>query len=196
MILKKYKSTATIYVSLPRLLIHKFLCVCLVFGIFCNSRFNFSKLVSQQEIVSLYERFCQLDRSAKGFISADEFLSVPEFAMNPLSQVAVGLISKLINRVLVAEFGFYLLFFVGFWGCSEHVWSFDCLGSLQRLLKMVDGLNFKDFVSFLSAFSAKASIAQKIECMSFYAFFSLLSFWYLTCFYLFNCKWISTIVEV
>ncbi|XP_019159899.1 PREDICTED: calcineurin subunit B-like isoform X3 [Ipomoea nil] len=75
-------------------------------------------LFNQQEIVSLYERFCQLDRSAKGFISADEFLSVPEFAMNPLS---------------------------------------------QRLLKMVDGLNFKDFVAFLSAFSAKASMRQKIE---------------------------------
>ncbi|KAL5988107.1 hypothetical protein ACLOJK_035870 [Asimina triloba] len=44
-------------------------------------------MVSQQEIVSLYERFCQLDRNAKGFISADEFLSVPEFAVNPLSQV-------------------------------------------------------------------------------------------------------------
>ncbi|XP_031129788.1 calcineurin subunit B-like [Ipomoea triloba] len=75
-------------------------------------------LFTQQEIVSLYERFCQLDRNAKGFISADEFLSVPEFAMNPLS---------------------------------------------QRLLKMVDGLNFKDFVAFLSAFSAKASMQQKIE---------------------------------
>ncbi|OAY52767.1 calcineurin subunit B [Manihot esculenta] len=74
-------------------------------------------LFSQQEIVSLYKRFCQLDRNAKGFISADEFLSVPEFAMNPLS---------------------------------------------QRLLKMVDGLNFKDFVAFLSAFSAKASLEQKV----------------------------------
>ncbi|CAK7356960.1 unnamed protein product [Dovyalis caffra] len=74
-------------------------------------------LFSQQEIVSLYQRFCQLDRNAKGFISADEFLSVPEFAMNPLS---------------------------------------------QRLLKMVDGLNFKDFVAFLSAFSAKASVEHKI----------------------------------
>ena len=77
-----------------------------------------NNLFSQQEIVSLYQRFCQLDRNAKGFISADEFLSVPEFAMNPLS---------------------------------------------QRLLKMVDGLNFKDFVAFLSAFSAKASAQQKIE---------------------------------
>ncbi|KAK3020490.1 hypothetical protein RJ639_045740 [Escallonia herrerae] len=77
-----------------------------------------NNLFSQQEIVSLYQRFCQLDRTAKGFISADEFLSVPEFAMNPLS---------------------------------------------QRLLRMVDGLNFKDFVAFLSAFSAKASMPQKIE---------------------------------
>ncbi|XP_030491834.1 uncharacterized protein LOC115707883 [Cannabis sativa] len=75
-------------------------------------------LFSQQEIVSLYQRFCQLDRNSKGFISADEFLSVPEFAMNPLS---------------------------------------------QRLLKMVDGLNFKDFVAFLSAFSTKASFHQKAE---------------------------------
>ncbi|RAL48366.1 hypothetical protein DM860_005790 [Cuscuta australis] len=78
----------------------------------CNHLFN------QLEILSLYQRFCQLDRSAKGFISADEFLSVPEFAMNPLS---------------------------------------------QRLLKMVDGLNFKEFVAFLSAFSAKASLRQKVE---------------------------------
>ncbi|KAJ0785176.1 putative EF-hand domain-containing protein [Helianthus annuus] len=65
------------------------------------------KVVSQQEIVFLYRRFCQLDRNAKGFISADEFLS--------------------------------------------------------RLLKMVDGLNFKDFVIFLSAFNPKASMPQKIE---------------------------------
>ncbi|KAA8540513.1 hypothetical protein F0562_024568 [Nyssa sinensis] len=75
-------------------------------------------LFSQQEIVSLYQRFCQLDRTAKGFISADEFLSVPEFAMNPLS---------------------------------------------QRLLKMADGLNFKEFVAFLSAFSAKANMQQKVK---------------------------------
>ncbi|KAK4427973.1 Calcineurin subunit B [Sesamum alatum] len=75
-------------------------------------------LFTQQEIVCLYERFCQLDKNAKGFISADEFLSVPEFALNPLS---------------------------------------------HRLLKMVDGLNFKDFVAFLSAFSSKATLPQKIE---------------------------------
>ncbi|KAF3452927.1 hypothetical protein FNV43_RR03360 [Rhamnella rubrinervis] len=78
----------------------------------CNNTF------SQQEIVSLYQRFCQLDRSGGGFISADEFLSVPEFAVNPLS---------------------------------------------QRLLRMLDGLNFKEFVAFLSAFSSRASLQQKVE---------------------------------
>ena len=37
--------------------------------------------------MSLYHRFCQLDRNGGGFVSADEFMSVPEFAVNPLSQV-------------------------------------------------------------------------------------------------------------
>ncbi|XP_065849832.1 uncharacterized protein [Euphorbia lathyris] len=73
---------------------------------------------SQQEIVSLYQRFCQLDRKGGGFISTEEFLSVPEFAVNPLS---------------------------------------------QRLLRMVDGLNFKEFVAFLSVFSPRASLHHKID---------------------------------
>ncbi|TYG73491.1 hypothetical protein ES288_D04G105600v1 [Gossypium darwinii] len=78
----------------------------------CNNAF------SQQEIVSLYERFCQLDQNGGGFVSGEEFLSVPEFAVNPLS---------------------------------------------QRLLTMLDGLNFKEFVAFLSAFSPRATVQQKIE---------------------------------
>ncbi|WVZ92726.1 hypothetical protein U9M48_038770 [Paspalum notatum var. saurae] len=78
----------------------------------CNHAF------SQQEIVSLYHRFCQLDRNGGGFVSTDEFMSVPEFAVNPLS---------------------------------------------QRLLRMLDGLNFKEFVAFLSAFSPHTSLQQKIE---------------------------------
>ncbi|KAM7472907.1 hypothetical protein LguiA_011090 [Lonicera macranthoides] len=78
----------------------------------CNNTF------SQQEIVSLYQRFCQLDRNGGGFVSAEEFLSVPEFAVNPLS---------------------------------------------QRLLRMLDGLNFKEFVAFLSSFSSRATLQQKVE---------------------------------
>ena len=29
---------------------------------------------------------------------------------------------------------------------------------------MLDGLNFKEFVAFLSAFSSRATLQQKIEC--------------------------------
>ncbi|XP_021906521.1 calcineurin subunit B isoform X4 [Carica papaya] len=76
-----------------------------------------SSVLTQYDIEEVQRHCDNLYRNAKGFISADEFLSVPEFAMNPLS---------------------------------------------QRLLKMVDGLNFKDFLSFLSAFSSKASMQQKI----------------------------------
>ncbi|KAK6942317.1 EF-hand domain [Dillenia turbinata] len=79
---------------------------------YCNHTF------SQQEIVALYGRFCQLDRNGGGFVSADEFMSLPEFAVNPLS---------------------------------------------KRLLRMVNGLNFKEFVGFLSNFSPRASLQQKIE---------------------------------
>ncbi|CAK9149714.1 unnamed protein product [Ilex paraguariensis] len=78
----------------------------------CNHTF------SQQEIVALYQRFCQLDRNGGGFISSEEFMSVPEFAVNPLS---------------------------------------------QRLQRMLDGLNFKEFVAFLSAFSSRASLQHKVE---------------------------------
>ncbi|WCJ30141.1 Calcium-binding EF-hand family protein [Euphorbia peplus] len=68
-------------------------------------------MTPQHEIVSLYQRFCQLDRKGGGFISTKEFLSVPEFAVNPLS---------------------------------------------QRLLRMVDGLNFKEFV-------ARATLHHKVD---------------------------------
>ncbi|KAG6413076.1 hypothetical protein SASPL_125775 [Salvia splendens] len=89
-----------------------------------------SNTFSQQEIVSLYQRFCQLDRSGGGFISADEFMNVPEFAMNPLSQVVKQLLEPLF---------------------------------VPRLLRMLDGLNFKEFVLFLSAFSSRASLQLKVE---------------------------------
>ncbi|KAL6985244.1 hypothetical protein U1Q18_018622 [Sarracenia purpurea var. burkii] len=42
----------------------------------CNNSF------SQQEIISLYQRFCQLNRNSGGFISADEILSAPEFTVH------------------------------------------------------------------------------------------------------------------
>lgn len=123
-------------------------------------------VVTQQEIVSLYSRFCQLDRNAKGFISADEFLSVPEFAMNPLSHVGS------IELLIVILMRFFNHFCLELWISDFYFYLFVLVSALKRLLKMVDGLNFKDFVAFLSAFSAKATVPQKIESES-YNFLSI-----------------------
>eukprot|EP00898_Chlorokybus_atmophyticus_P008784 jgi/Chlat1/8907/Chrsp92S08226 len=46
---------------------------------FCNGRFT------REEIATLWGRFRELDRSGSGFISSDEFMVVPEFALNPLA---------------------------------------------------------------------------------------------------------------
>nr|XP_023922267.1 calcineurin subunit B-like [Quercus suber] len=45
------------------------------------------------------------------------------------------------------------------WCLYDHVHL--CL--LERLLRMLDGLNFKEFVAFLSAFSPRATLQQKVE---------------------------------
>ncbi|GBG90196.1 hypothetical protein CBR_g50377, partial [Chara braunii] len=78
------------------------------------------RAVTQREIEALYERFCVLDRNGKGYISADEFMAVPEFALNPLA---------------------------------------------QHLLRLFEGVNFKDFVAVLSAFSPSASATEKIKSL-------------------------------
>ncbi|GAQ86535.1 calcineurin subunit B [Klebsormidium nitens] len=46
----------------------------------CNGAF------SQKEIESLYKRFCALDRGGKGYLTGDEVMSIPEFALNPIHQ--------------------------------------------------------------------------------------------------------------
>lgn len=76
--------------------------------------------VTQIQIEVLYRRFRSLDRARKGFISAEEFLGIPELSINPLA---------------------------------------------QRLVRMFESVNFREFVKVLSAFSPKASRADKIAFM-------------------------------
>ena len=40
---------------------------------------------SQLEIEALYKRFRALDRGHKGYISAEEFMNIPELSINPLA---------------------------------------------------------------------------------------------------------------
>lgn len=41
---------------------------------------------NQPEVESLYKRFRSLDRARKGYISAEELMSIPELSINPLAQ--------------------------------------------------------------------------------------------------------------
>jgi serine/threonine-protein phosphatase 2B regulatory subunit len=63
--------------------------------------------------VSLYHRFCQLDRNGGGFVSADEFMTVPEFAVNPLSQVSPQ------YRITI-QFSRFFLSFIGVFAICVH----------------------------------------------------------------------------
>jgi serine/threonine-protein phosphatase 2B regulatory subunit len=51
-----------------------------------------ARAVSASEIQALFARFRALDRRHKGYIGADELLSVPELAINPLAQRVVQLL--------------------------------------------------------------------------------------------------------
>eukprot|EP00163_Fabomonas_tropica_P025731 TRINITY_DN4505_c0_g1_i3.p2 TRINITY_DN4505_c0_g1~~TRINITY_DN4505_c0_g1_i3.p2 ORF type:complete len:126 (-),score=19.51 TRINITY_DN4505_c0_g1_i3:521-898(-) len=49
---------------------------------------------SQKEIRRLYKRFKKLDKDGSGTISTDEFLAIPELAMNPLVQRVISIFDK------------------------------------------------------------------------------------------------------
>jgi serine/threonine-protein phosphatase 2B regulatory subunit len=76
--------------------------------------------VTQGELEALYKRFRSLDRGRKGYITAEEFLSIPELSINPLA---------------------------------------------QRLVRVFDSVNYKQFVKLLSAFSKHATKDAKLEFM-------------------------------
>ncbi|KAL6042124.1 Calcineurin subunit B type 1 [Balamuthia mandrillaris] len=55
---------------------------------------TFTPVFTAQEINRLYHRFTKLDKSSSGFISTDEFLSLPELAMNPLNPRVIALFQQ------------------------------------------------------------------------------------------------------
>jgi len=48
-------------------------------------------IVSQKEIKKLFKRFTRLDKSQSGRINKDEFLAIPELAMNPLAHRVIAI---------------------------------------------------------------------------------------------------------
>lgn len=39
---------------------------------------------SENEVARIFERFCELDKESKGFLSRRDFLAIPEIALNPV----------------------------------------------------------------------------------------------------------------
>jgi serine/threonine-protein phosphatase 2B regulatory subunit len=78
---------------------------------------------NSKEIKRLYKRFKKLDRDGSGTITSDEFLMIPELAVNPLRQRVIAI--------------------------------FDT--------DKDESVNFKEFISALSVFSAKGEKQAKLE---------------------------------
>lgn len=74
--------------------------------------------MTHSEILSLYRRFRSLDRGRKGYITAEEFINIPELSINPLA---------------------------------------------QRLVRLFEGVNFKEFCRLLAPFSKNATKEMKIQ---------------------------------
>lgn len=61
--------------------------------------------LSENELASLYQRFRQLDRNNHGTLARDDFLAIPELAMNPLAARVVELLgASATERVTFARF--------------------------------------------------------------------------------------------
>lgn len=50
---------------------------------------------TQQEIESLFKRFKNLDRGHKGYLTAEEFLGIPELSINPIASRIVRTLESL-----------------------------------------------------------------------------------------------------
>eukprot|EP00002_Diphylleia_rotans_P040011 TRINITY_DN93_c0_g1_i10.p1 TRINITY_DN93_c0_g1~~TRINITY_DN93_c0_g1_i10.p1 ORF type:complete len:178 (-),score=48.97 TRINITY_DN93_c0_g1_i10:458-991(-) len=111
---------------------------------------------SQKDLKRLYKRFQKLDKDNSGTITTDEFLMVPELAMNPLVERVIAIFD--INKDECINFKEFIqalsVFSVN--GAREHklrfafqVYDIDCdgfisNGELFQVLKMMVGNNLTD----------------------------------------------------
>eukprot|EP00696_Hemimastix_kukwesjijk_P002862 gnl/Hemi2/13502_TR4619_c0_g1_i1.p1 gnl/Hemi2/13502_TR4619_c0_g1~~gnl/Hemi2/13502_TR4619_c0_g1_i1.p1 ORF type:complete len:179 (+),score=80.73 gnl/Hemi2/13502_TR4619_c0_g1_i1:103-639(+) len=111
---------------------------------------------SQKEIRRLYKRFRKLDKDNSGTITTDEFLSIPELAMNPLVQRVISIFDqKKDDNVNFKDFISALSVFSSRGDKEEKLKfafkiydidndSFISNGELFQVLKMMVGNNLSD----------------------------------------------------
>lgn len=96
---------------------------------------------SEAEIGELYRRFRKLDKDQSGSLSADELLSIPEFAMNPLAPTRlIPLFMTQVNDSM-----------------DRELW-------LKEARSKAKEVSLRGFIKILSVFHARASPAEKLLC--------------------------------
>lgn len=103
--------------------------------------------VSQREIKQLYRRFKRLDKDGSGTISRDEFLSIPELAMNPIASrmIAVFEGSNARDQVNFKQFITTLSIFSEKESVENKIKCNNSVFNLEKLIKQ----KIKSFISTL-----------------------------------------------
>jgi serine/threonine-protein phosphatase 2B regulatory subunit len=120
---------------------------------------------NEREIHNLYDRFKKLDRDGSGSLSPEELLSIPEFAMNPLSSLILPVLIKYSNAndgnnpstSNTAENINYRN------NSSISVSSMNNNNSIRPDSPITDELSFREFVKIMSVFHPKASREEKLR---------------------------------
>jgi Ca2+-binding EF-hand superfamily protein len=114
--------------------------------------------VSELELKRLYRRFKKLDKdgsvvydallplteTTQGTLTTDEFLSIPEFASNPLLERVIAIFDT--NKVRSSE-------------------TLLLAPLAEAISRQDEEIEFKEFISALSIFSSKDNKEAKLKCM-------------------------------
>ncbi|KAK5576604.1 hypothetical protein RB653_007748 [Dictyostelium firmibasis] len=115
-----------------------------------------SSSFSEAELKKLYRRFQMLDKDGSGTLTTDEFLSIPDLALNPLLERVIQIFDQ--NKDNEIEFSEFVgtLATLSHKGTKEdklkflfQIYDIDCdglisNGELFQVLKMMVGTNLND----------------------------------------------------
>ena len=118
----------------------------------------------QEEIEGMYKRFRSLDRGRKGYISGDEFMSIPELSINPIASrlVSPPCASPALHGAGISMAQIPCLADIS---AAERALASRAPPSPRSQVRIYESVNFKEFVKLLSAFSARGSRDVRLEYM-------------------------------
>jgi len=99
---------------------------------------------SKQQVLRLYDRFQRLDKSETGYLTREDFLRIPELAINPLAEriIDMFLIDSQPSQIKEEEEG-------------EEGNSIDSDLDIRASKQTIEQINFPEFCKMLSNFNGK-----------------------------------------